>query len=288
MLDIKQLLGYEGKNVVVTGAAGGMGGKAAELLVSLGAKVYAVINNKMPSISVEKIIKCDLSRKEEIEELPAQLPEKIYALYVCHGIPCNPGDELLGQVINFLAMRHLSELLLPRIETGGVIANIASIGGLGWNNVYLKECQEIMMLSYDEAIEWYKEHPDVIASAYSFSKACQLAYVKYNATREDYLGRSVRLFALAAGSTFTEMTNHFIKMMAESADGALDKGREILESILFDSMNGHGRWSGPEEQGWPLVLLGSKIFSYFSGHIVINDNTSELFSELEQLYEAAK
>jgi len=249
-----------------------MGSKATELLVSLGAKVYAVVNKTEPSVPVERIIRCDLSRKEKIEEIPAQLPNELFAVFVCHGVACNPGDELLGQIVNFLAMRHLSELLLPRIEEGGVIANIASIGGLGWNSTYLKECQEIMKLSYEETLEWYKAHPDVIANAYCFSKACQLAYVKYNATREDYLGKGVRLFGIAAGSTFTPMTNHFIKMMAP--DGNLETGKTILESVLFGSMNGHGRWANPQEQGWPLVLLGSRIFSYFSGQIVVIDNTS--------------
>ena len=286
MPDIRCLLGYEGKNVVVTGAAGGMGSKAAELLVSLGAKVYAVVNKTEPSVPVRKTIRCDLSRKEEIEKIPVQLPEELFAVFVCHGIACDPGDEILGQVTNFLAMRHLCELLLPRVERGGVIANIASIGGLGWSSTYLKECQEIMELTYEETLEWYNAHPDIIANAYCFSKACQLAYVKYNATREDYLGRGVRLFGLAAGSTFTSMTDHFIKMMAP--EGEMEEGKTILESVLFGSMNGHGRWSGPEEQAWPLVLLGSRIFSYFSGQIVVNDNTSELFAELEALYAVAK
>ena len=35
-------LGYEGKQVVMTGAATGMGAAAAELLVELGAEVFAL------------------------------------------------------------------------------------------------------------------------------------------------------------------------------------------------------------------------------------------------------
>ena len=36
------VLGYQGKNVVITGAASGMGQAAAQLLVDLGANVYAL------------------------------------------------------------------------------------------------------------------------------------------------------------------------------------------------------------------------------------------------------
>ena len=42
MLDIKDLLGFKGKTVVITGAASGMAKCATELLLSLGADVYAV------------------------------------------------------------------------------------------------------------------------------------------------------------------------------------------------------------------------------------------------------
>ena len=41
-MEIKELFGFEGKNVVITGAASGMGKAACELLIELGAIVYAV------------------------------------------------------------------------------------------------------------------------------------------------------------------------------------------------------------------------------------------------------
>ena len=39
---MSDVLGYKEKNVVITGAASGMGEAAAQLLVDLGAKVYAL------------------------------------------------------------------------------------------------------------------------------------------------------------------------------------------------------------------------------------------------------
>jgi NAD(P)-dependent dehydrogenase (short-subunit alcohol dehydrogenase family) len=39
---MKDVLGYQGKQVVITGAASGMGAAAAQLLVDLGAQVYAL------------------------------------------------------------------------------------------------------------------------------------------------------------------------------------------------------------------------------------------------------
>ena len=47
MKNIEELLGYQGKTVVITGAASGMAKSATELLLSLGAKVYAVDRNEL-------------------------------------------------------------------------------------------------------------------------------------------------------------------------------------------------------------------------------------------------
>ena len=62
-MDLKKLFGYEGKTVVITGSASGMSKSATELLLKLGAKVYA-IDIKSIDLPVEKAFKADLSKKE--------------------------------------------------------------------------------------------------------------------------------------------------------------------------------------------------------------------------------
>ena len=46
-MDLKELFGYTGKNVVITGAASGMSKSATELLLELGANVYAIDKNEI-------------------------------------------------------------------------------------------------------------------------------------------------------------------------------------------------------------------------------------------------
>ena len=41
-MDLKELFGYENQTVVITGAASGIGRAATELLLELGAEVYAL------------------------------------------------------------------------------------------------------------------------------------------------------------------------------------------------------------------------------------------------------
>ena len=75
-MDLKKLFGYEGKNVVVTGAASGMAKSAAEMLIELGANVYAIDINPI-DLNVTKAFQADLSKKEEIDRVIAELTEEI-------------------------------------------------------------------------------------------------------------------------------------------------------------------------------------------------------------------
>lgn len=55
-MNLKKLFGYEGKTVVITGAASGMSRSATELLLELGAEVYAIDKNPI-DLPVKKHIK---------------------------------------------------------------------------------------------------------------------------------------------------------------------------------------------------------------------------------------
>ncbi len=48
------LLGLKNKNIVVTGAAGGMGSALVEMLCNLGANVYAGISRNKTNLPVQK------------------------------------------------------------------------------------------------------------------------------------------------------------------------------------------------------------------------------------------
>ena len=51
---MKDFFGYEGKTCVVTGASSGMGKATVEMLVDLGAKVYALDINPCDVEGIEK------------------------------------------------------------------------------------------------------------------------------------------------------------------------------------------------------------------------------------------
>ncbi len=119
-MDLKKLFGFEGKTVVITGAASGMSRSATELLLGLGADVYAIDKNPI-DLPVKKAYQADLSNKEEIDKVIKDLPSKIDALFLCHGIAAFPGRELLVQKVNFYSQKYMTEQLLDRISEHGSI-----------------------------------------------------------------------------------------------------------------------------------------------------------------------
>lgn len=273
-MDLKNLFGYENKNVVITGAGSGMGYAAAKLLTELGANIYATTRRKPLDFPVAKEIKADLNSKAGVDAVLAELPEQIDALFICHGISNSLGktNALEVQLTNFYSFKYMTETLLPHIVDDGSVTFISSDGGKDWRSS-LKDCLEIIHTeSWDEALAWYENHPDCTGDGYVFSKKCQNAYVFAKCHAPEFIGRKIRLNAIAPGMTKTGLTDDFNR----SITGDAVQGQAILEKISLEFWN--GRWAAPEEMGYPLVAVGSKIFSYMSGQVLyINYGTASLW-----------
>jgi NAD(P)-dependent dehydrogenase (short-subunit alcohol dehydrogenase family) len=111
---VNDILGYKGKTVVITGAASGMGQAAATLLVELGAEVYA-LDVAPVSAPVANAIYVDMKDARSIDNAVAKLPQNIDALFNCAGVPSPPFSAQDTLLINFVGLRYLTELLVPRI-----------------------------------------------------------------------------------------------------------------------------------------------------------------------------
>lgn len=265
-MDLKKLFGFEGKNVVITGAASGMARSATELLLELGADVYAIDKNPI-DLPVKKAYQADLSNKEEIDKVIKDLPSKIDALFLCHGIAAFPGKELLVQKVNFYSQKYITEQLLDRISDHGSITYISSVGGFGWQQVYKQAVELIDISTWDEAMEWYAKHPELIQSAYVFAKQCLLSYVTYKCMSEEFISRKIRINAINPGDTTTGLTDDFNKSTSPNGDAL--EGAKMIENIFLKSWNGYP--AEPKDMGYPMVVIGSDICSYMSGQLIYID-----------------
>lgn len=271
MLSIEEILGFKGKTVVITGAASGMARTATELLLSLGAEVYAVDRNEV-DLPVKEVIIGDLSEKDAIDEVVSKLPDKIDALFMCHGIGVKKGREKLIQMVNFVGQRYMSEALLPKITDEGSITFISSTGGYGWEGNMENVGAVLAEKTFEGAEAWVEKHLDMFENeqgpdAYQFSKQCLSAYVKSKTRAEEYISRKVRINAIGPSFTSTPLITDF--NMAVSTDGTEGSGEQVMYDLFLKSWN--GRAGKPEEMGYPLVIIGSRLCSYMSGQVVYID-----------------
>ena len=130
---MKDYLGYTGKVCVVTGAASGMGKATAEMLVDLGAMVYALDWAEVKVEGITAYLHTDLSKKESIDAAFAQIPDHIDCYFGIAGVSGLGTDFLTTTKIDLISNKYISECILTaRMTEGGAIAYMTSTAGIGW------------------------------------------------------------------------------------------------------------------------------------------------------------
>ncbi len=100
------VLGYDGKRVVVTGAASGMAEQAATILADLGAEVIA-LDIKPVTADVKTAIQIDLGNRASIDATLAAIDGTVDAVFSCAGLPGPPFTDIQVVTVNFIGARHL-------------------------------------------------------------------------------------------------------------------------------------------------------------------------------------
>jgi NAD(P)-dependent dehydrogenase (short-subunit alcohol dehydrogenase family) len=242
------LLGYEGKVCVITGAFSGMGEAAARNLVDLGAEVHA-LDIKQPSVPVKQFIEVDLKDRSSIDSAIDKLPGEIDCHFNCAGIPGPPFSNTDTIMVNFVGLRYLTEALIPRMRENGAIASITSVAGMGFakNMDTVKEL--IAVEDFEAARQWCDDNPDR-AIGYIFSKQCITAWTKMRAV--ELAGQKIRINCLSPAPTDTPMLPDFHAQVS----------KDFLEDHFLAPI---GRNATPEEMGEPLVFLNSQMARFISG-----------------------
>jgi NAD(P)-dependent dehydrogenase (short-subunit alcohol dehydrogenase family) len=244
---------YDGKRVIVTGAASGMGAATAEIVAGLGAEVLAVDLRK-PTVEGVRFLETDLSRPASIEATVAEIDGPVDALFNCAGLPNTfPGQQVM--TVNFLGLRHLTELVLPLIPPGGAVASISSVAGMNFM-AHMGELAELYAITdFDAAKAWCEAHDELVNEGYSLSKE---AIVYYTTARSlSALHDGVRINVVSPGPTDTPMMPAFEEAM----------GKEYMDAVPKPI----GRNAKAHEPAWAMVFLNSDAASYISGHNLMVD-----------------
>jgi NAD(P)-dependent dehydrogenase (short-subunit alcohol dehydrogenase family) len=249
---MKDVLGYQGKTVVITGAASGMGQAAAQLLVDLGAEVYA-LDIAPVKVDVARSMTVDMKDADALDGAIAEIPDDIHALFNCAGVPSPPFSVADTVLINFSGLRYLTEALMPKISDGGAIASIASTAGMAWKPA-LATVKEFLGLdkSLATARRWLEDNPQKVPDGYGFSKQCIIVYTMQEAA--ELAKRGLRINCISPSPTASGFMDT-LKGEGQIPDEAID---------LFLPSN--GRYATGEEMGEALVLLNSRLASFISGN----------------------
>jgi NAD(P)-dependent dehydrogenase (short-subunit alcohol dehydrogenase family) len=244
---------YDGRRVVVTGCASGIGAEVARQLADLGADVVG-LDIRPPEHKVGQFIPLDLSDPSSVDAAVDSLGDRVDALFNVAGVSSGIGDPLRVVRINFLGTRQFTEGLVPLMPPGSAIANVSSLAASAYRENASVTAGLVDTATIDEGIEWCARNPDALADGggYRLSKE---AIILYGMVQVVALGaKGIRINCTAPGVTDTPILDQLRSAY----------GQEYLDSFRTPL----GRTAGPDEQASVLVFLNSKAAGYITGQVI--------------------
>ncbi len=243
--------------MVAGGGGTGMGASVARIVGELGGEVH-ILDLREPSAPAASFSRTDLGDPASIAEAVDRLGGPVHSLFNCQGVSGTAPETTSVDVlrVNFLGVRHLTELVLPLVPSGGAVASISSSGGLGWPQ-RLPEVLELLGTDgFDEGLTWIEQQAggflaEAFPTSYAFSKEAVIVYTMQRCVTS--IAAGVRMNCSSPGATATTMSPDF---PAERV-------------ALMEQPS--GRKSTPDEQALPLVFLASDAAGYVNGANVVVD-----------------
>jgi NAD(P)-dependent dehydrogenase (short-subunit alcohol dehydrogenase family) len=244
---------YDGRRVVVTGCASGIGGDVARQLAELGAEVIG-LDIREPDFDIGEFIALDLFDPERIDTATASIGGPVDALFNVAGVSSGIGDPLRVVTINFLGTRRFTEALVPSMPPGSAIVSVSSLAASAYRQNAHVTAGLVDTVTMAEGLDWCARHPDAVADGggYRLSKEAIILYGMANVVA---LGaKGIRINCTAPGVTDTPILDQLRSAY----------GQEFLDSFRTPL----GRAATPDEQASVLVFLNSKAASYITGQVI--------------------
>lgn len=262
---MKDYFGYTGKTCVVTGAASGMGKATCEMLLDLGAEVYALDMAEV-TLPVKKFIQCNIGDKASIDAAFQELPQEIDKFFGIAGVSGVKTDFKTTIAINFLGNKYITdEYLSKRIKQGGAIAFMASLGGRGWMETREDYVDIVEAKTWEESVSML----DIVAKrvaqkgygdkegiqGYLMSKRMVIYFGKK--IIYDFAMKDIRVNVINPGATQTQLTTEWATLMTPQQ--------------MRGQNEGVTRSADPKEMAGPIVFANSDMATYMSGTDIFID-----------------
>jgi NAD(P)-dependent dehydrogenase (short-subunit alcohol dehydrogenase family) len=248
---IDDLWRYDGRRVVVTGCASGIGEHVARQLTELGAEVVG-LDLRRPALQLKEFHEIDLSDEASIDRAAALIGGQVDALFNVAGVSSGIGNPPLVVTINFLGLRHVTEALIAKMPSGSSIVSVSSLAAAGYREHAGVVAPLLKTSTMQQGLDWCQSHPDAVGNGYQLSKEAIIFYTMRSATP---LGaKGIRINCSGPGVTETPILD---QLRAAYGQGFLD---DIPKPL--------GRVSDPAEQAAVLLFLNSRAASYITGQIL--------------------
>lgn len=243
-------IGYDGRRVVVTGCASGIGERLAHLLARRGARVVG-LDRRESAAPLAEFLPVDLADSGSVATAAGAVGDRVDALFNVAGIS-GAIDPAVIVGVNFLGTRELTEALLPRMRAGAAVVNTASIAASRYSERRDLVAGLLASKTRSDGTRWCRDHEEQIGTGYAVSKDALVWYTLQRAV--EIADRGLRMNCVAPGLTATPILE----------DSRRSRGDAFLEAIPKPL----GRIARPDEQARVLAFLGSDDASYVNGQVV--------------------
>ena len=202
------------KTIVVTGCSSGIGREVAKLVKQLGGDVLGVDRTKTDDY-VDELYLADLSDRRTIKSLIMALPNGIDGVANIAGVPPTAPAELVLKV-NLLGLKYFTEGLIPKLNDGASIVNLASLAGIGWPDAVpaIKASDNLEFEDVERFIRTYNITNDG-GRSYFFSKEALIVWTMKN--RWTWRDRGIRMNCVSPGPVETPILKDFVETLGERA-----------------------------------------------------------------------
>ena len=172
----------------------------------------------------------DLSDKSTIDALVESLPSGIDVLVKNAGLPpTRAANKLLA--VNLVGLKRLTLRLIPKLNDGASIVNVASLAGFGWPQAVdaIKAADGLDFHEIDDFIERW-EVSNGGGRSYFFTKEALIVWTMQN--RWTWRDRGIRMNSVSPGPVNTPILGDFLETLgarAEEDARVMDRPGEVQD-----------------------------------------------------------
>lgn len=225
-----------GKTIAITGVASGIGSELASLLKERGCRVLG-FDIQPADRNLDLFIPLDLNDPASIAEAAAAVEEPLDGLCNNAGLPPREGLEAAILQVNYLGARQFCTLLLPRLNRGSSIVNMASRAGQGWRNA-IGQIRALGEISGPEELQDFVAGQGIdFARAYNLSKEAMIVWTMLMTER--LITDDVRMNTISPSAVATGILDDFAKVFGAGMEANVRRAgrpaqpREIAKVACF-------------------------------------------------------